>query len=360
MRVALVCPYDLGIPGGVQDQVIRLREWLSTAGHEAWIVAPGTSEHEDAAGEGVAGPSLPPGTVVVGSSTVVRANRSAAPIALDPRVARRVRSAVRGADVVHIHEPFMPIVSLTATRIADLPTVGTFHADPSPVVRHALRIGGPLARSLAGRLDVVTAVSEVARSSVPSIGRVRIIPNGIDVAAYAPSEKDPMSVAFVGRDDPRKGLDVLLEAWEAVAAAVPEAHLTVVGARRPTGPPRVEFLGRVDEVTKRDVLGSAGVAVAPNLGGESFGIVVAEAMASGCAVVASAIPAFTRVLGDAGEFVRPGDAEGLAQRILFVLGDPDRQRSLGVEAMGEVRRFDAGVVTSDYVGAYESAIALHT
>jgi phosphatidylinositol alpha-mannosyltransferase len=350
VRVALVCPYDLGVPGGVQDQVVRLREWVGAMGHEAWIVAPGTEDSAQA---------IPDGTVLVGSSTVVRANRSAAPIALDPRVAGRVRSAVADADVVHIHEPFMPVVSLTATRIADLPTVGTFHADASPLVRRALRVGGGFARAVAGRLDVVTAVSEVARSSVPSIARVRIIPNGIDIAAYAPSEKDPTSVVFVGRDDPRKGLDVLLGAWEAVAAAAPGAHLTVVGAWRDAGPERVEFMGRVDEATKRAVLGRAGIAVAPNLGGESFGIVVAEGMASGCAVVASAIPAFTTVLGDAGEFVRPGDPQGLAQRLIALLARPDRQATLGAEAMVEVSRFGADTVTVAYLDAYRDAIVAH-
>lgn len=345
MKVALICPYDLDRPGGVQDQVMRIARWLDARGHEATIVGPGETG--------------PPGAVLVGGSIVVRANRSAAPIAVDPRVGRRVKAAVAGCDVIHIHEPFMPVVSLAATRIRSIPSVGTFHADAAPWTRTALRLGGPLARLVAGRVDVLTAVSDVARSSISAIDNVRVIPNAIDVDAYGGIPKVPGSVVFVGRDDPRKGLDVLIEAWPLVIDQVPGATLDVVGAERAEALHGVTFHGRVDEDTKRRLLGRATVATAPNLGGESFGIVVVEAMASGCAVVASAIPAFAAVLGDAGELVKPGDSVGLAHRIVDLLADPDRSHRLSAAARERSARYDGGAVVGRYLEVYAEAIALH-
>jgi len=348
MRVALVCPYSLDRAGGVQDQVFRLHRWLTDLGHESWIIGP--SDAEGTPAEGV---------ISMGGSISVRANRSTAPVAIDPRVLRRVRVAVDGADVVHIHEPFLPMVSLAATRIATLPSVGTFHADAAPWVRRALRIGGPFARLLAGRLDVATAVSPIARSVIGAIDDVRIIPNGIDVGTYGGDAVERSRVVFVGRDDPRKGLDVLLDAWSTVRASHPEATLDVVGARRDGSIAGVTFHGWVDDETKRYLLGRAAIAVAPNLGGESFGIVVAEEMASTCAVVASALPAFTQVLGDAGELVRPGDAVGLAERIVALLADDERRSLLGAAAAERVKRFDGPVVASAYLTAYQDAMAIH-
>jgi len=345
MRVGLICPYDLDRPGGVQDQVIRIAGWLEALGHRTTIV-----------GTGEAGP---PGAVLVGGSIVVRANRSAAPIAVDPRVAGRVRAAVEGCDVIHIHEPFMPVVSLAATRIRTIPSVGTFHADAAPWARTALRVGGPLARVVAGRLDVLTAVSDVARSAISAIDNVRVVPNAIDVDAYGGMPKTPGSVVFVGRDDPRKGLDVLLDAWPLVIEQVPGATLDVVGAERTDAIRGVTFHGRVDEHAKRQLLGGARVAAAPNLGGESFGIVVLEAMASGCAVVASAIPAFAAVLGDAGELVKPGDSTGLSQRIVDLLMDPTRTAGLSAAARERSLRYDGEVIVERYLEVYAEAIALH-
>ena len=339
-----MCPYDLALPGGVQDQVVRLAEWLRGQGHEAWIVGPGVDG--------------PPDAALVGGTVTLPANRSAVPISLDPRVAGRVRAATRDADVVHIHEPFMPLVSLTASRISDLPTVGTFHADAPAWARRMLAVGAPITRAVASHLDVVTAVSGVARTSIAALEPVRIIPNGIDVDAFIPGPKEPGTVVFVGRDDPRKGLTNLLAAWPEVRASHPHAVLRVVGAERVEEVDGVEFLGRVDEDRKRSLLSSSAIAVAPNTGGESFGIVIAEAMASGCAVVASALPAFVRVLGDAGELVGVGDVPEIANRVSLLLDDPGRTAQLGSVARDRVRRFDIATVGSEYVAAYDDAIVL--
>lgn len=345
MKVALVCPYDLGKPGGVQDQVIRIARWLEDAGHEAVIVGPGTDG--------------PEGSILVGSTATIPANKASTPISLNPRIGRRIEQAVVDADVVHIHEPLMPTVSLSATRFSHKATVGTFHADPPGWARRGYAIARPVARAAISRLDVVTAVSEVARSSVAGIDDVRIIPNGIDVNDYGGAQKLAGAVAFLGRDDPRKGLGVLLDAWPSVFEAVPGATLAVLGATRDEDVPGVTFAGRVSEEDKRLWLAQAEVYVAPNLGGESFGIVVAEGMASGCAVVASGIPAFVSVLGDAGTFVQPGDAHGLAEAIVGVLTDTDRMAVLADRAVHGVGRFDRSAVVAEYLRAYEDAAARH-
>lgn len=345
MNIAMVCPYDLGKPGGVQDQVIRLAAWLESEGHDTVVVGPGSEGPDDA--------------VLVGGTVTIPANRSAVPIAVDPRVVLRVRESTEGADVIHIHEPLMPVVSLTATRISRQPTVGTFHADAPGWARRMLSMGAPLTRIVTAHLDVVTAVSDVARSSVTALDPVRIIPNGIAVDDFTPARKDPGSVVFVGRDDPRKGLSVLLTAWAGIREEHPDAVLRVIGAERRDEIPGVEFLGRVGDDEKADVLARSIVAVAPNTGGESFGIVVAEAMAAGCAVVASAIPAFVRVVGDAGELVGVGDAGELTRRVVALLHDDEHAAQLASTARERVRRFDIAVVGAGYLDAYEDAVRLH-
>ena len=345
MKVGLVSPYDLGVPGGVQDQVVNLARWLGAEGIETVVVGPGT--------EG------PEGAVLVGSSLSVPVNRSAAPIGVDPRMVSRLRSALESCDVVHVHEPLVPVVSLTAARIGDRPTVGTFHADPSSMMRRSLRFAGPAARRLLGRLDVITAVSPVAASAVPSKDAIRIIPNGVDTGSFSTGPKTPASVVFLGRDEPRKGLDVLLEAWPAVRKAVPEAVLTIVGAERDDEIPGVTWLGRVTEEEKRRALASAEVFVAPNTGGESFGIILVEAMSSGCVVVASALPAFTRVLAGSGELVQPRDPAGLSSRIIDVLDDPVGRAERSTAGLERARRFDGGAVAAEYAAAYRDAVTRH-
>lgn len=342
MKVAIVCPYDLGRFGGVQDQAIKLSEWLREAGHEAWLVGPGTSG--------------PDGAHLVGPVTVITANGAATPITLSPGAWRRTAEAVSDADVVHVHEPFMPIVSQAATAADGPPKVGTFHADPSRAVRRLYRIGGPLLRRVTARLSRATAVSPVAAAPLAGLVDVAVIPNGIDTGDFGKGPKIEHRVAYVGRDDPRKGLDVLLDAWPAVHADVPTAELFVVGADRPADVPGVRFLGAVRDSEKRDVLASSSVFCAPNTSGESFGITLAEAMASGCAVVASGLPAFVHVAGDAAFLVKPGDAPGLARALVELLMSSEERSMLAEAGLARVRRFDREAVLTAYLDAYEAAL----
>lgn len=345
MKVAMVCPYDLGFNGGVQDQAIRLTRWLGTLGHDTVLVGPGEQG--------------PKGAVLLGATRVVKANKAATPIKLHPKVRGTIAEILREVDVAHIHEPLMPSVSLAATRSGDVPRVGTFHADPPPWVRRAYIGTGILLRRVVSKLDVVTASSPVSRSAIAGFVDARVVPNGIETSQYGGGPKDPFSVSFLGRDDERKGLDVLLAAWATVVEAVPEATLTVMGAERPNEGNGVTFLGRVTEEVKAAELARSEIYCAPNLGGESFGIVVAEAMASGCAVVASAIPAFTHVAGDSAEFVAPSEPAALADRIVVLLTNADRRRSLQTRALDRSNQFDGLAVASQFAAAYEDAIAAH-
>jgi phosphatidylinositol alpha-mannosyltransferase len=343
MKVGLVSPYDLGRPGGVQDQVIRLARWLSDAGHDPRVVGPGI--------EG------PDGAILLGPTTVIPANRAKTPIRLDPRVGRELTAALSDVDVIHVHEPLMPTVSPAALRVEGPAKVATFHADPPGWVRRLYRHGRSGVRLAVRNAAVVTAVSPIAGSSIDGVVEYRIIPNGIDVSRYKTGPKTPGRVAFLGRDDERKGLPVLLEAWPTVREAFPDATLSVLGASRDQPIEGVEFFGWVGDEAKEAELGSASVFCAPNLGGESFGIIVAEAMASGCAIVASAIPAFEHVAGPAARFVTPGDSDELAGQIVELLLDPDVGARLGATAEARVQRFDGSSVAAEYIAAYEDAVA---
>jgi phosphatidylinositol alpha-mannosyltransferase len=272
-------------------------------------------------------------------------------------VIRRVADAVATADVVHVHEPFMPMVSLGAVLAASPPVVGTFHADPGTFARNAYRIAEPVVRKVTKRLAVATAVSDVAASAVPAITDMRIIPNGIDLDDYAATEGPvPGRVVFVGRDDPRKGLDVLLQAWPRILRDVPGASLRIIGADRPSGPAGVTFLGRLDEATKRVELGRAAVVVAPNTGGESFGIVVLEAMAAGKAIVAADLKAFRGVAGDTVSWTPVGDPVAVARATAELLGDDEARARLGAAARERAGLFAGPVVVRSYLVAYEDAV----
>jgi phosphatidyl-myo-inositol alpha-mannosyltransferase len=340
MRVGIVCPYDMDAPGGVQQLAGELAARLERAGDEVILVGAGRSD-------------TGPGTVRVGRTVGVRANRSLVPVSLSPMVFPRMRRALRQVDVVHVHEPLIPFVGWAA--LGSRPLVVTFHASPPEWVPKMYR-AAPVARLM--RRSVVTAVSPTAAAPIPAKwGPVEIVPNAIDVESYrVPVPRNPLRVAFLGRDDPRKGLDVLLDAWPAIRGAVPGAELKVMGASRPVAMDGVEFKGRVGGPEKREVLASSRVFVAPNLGGESFGIVVAEGMAAGCAVVCSDLPAFRDVAGDAGTYVAVGEGNALARAVISILADPAEGERLGGAAVDRVTRFDWGVIATRYQLMYRRAL----
>jgi len=351
VRIGLICPYDLGRPGGVQQQVLDIGRLLAAAGESVTIIGPGARV--------VADPSYR--TVEVGRVRPVKANGSVVPLAFGLDVGRQIREVAAELDVLHIHEPLIPVVGPAALR-AGRPVVATFHALPPAWMSLAYRIGIP--RWLGGRWfkgSVMTAVSNEAGRGPRSIGPVTIVPNGLDIASYEQQvSKVPGRVAFLGRDEPRKGLSILKEAWPHVLSNHPDATLTVIGAESPhpdVNPlNNVEYAGRVDEAEKRRLLAEASIMAAPNLGGESFGLVVVEAMAAGCAVVASDIPAFRAVVGGAAELVPPGSPSDLAHAISELLSDPSAIQALGLAARDRARDFDWSRVLPQYRACYQRAI----
>ncbi|MCY3652171.1 MAG: glycosyltransferase family 4 protein [bacterium] len=338
MRIAVVSPYALNVPGGVQAQVIGLARHLRLQGHDAYAVAPsaGFQAHR----------------VDVGGSVSLPINGARARVALSPRVLSRVREAVSDADVIHVHEPMVPLVGWGALG-RDIPTVVTFHADPSRLFRIAYRWGSRRIRTMLGDA-AATVVSPIAKGAIEHLGLEPVeIPNALDVGSFQVSRpRNPCQVAFVGRPDPRKGRDLLLSAWPRVRAVIPEARLLVIGGGETPAIEGVEYRGRVSEADKRSALAGSGVFCAPNRGGESFGITVAEGMAAGCAVVASDLAAFKNVLGGTGLLFRNGDPHSLERSLLEVLTDQGLRERLAIESTSRVAGFDWSNVIHRYLDIY--------
>jgi len=304
------------------------------------------------------GPGESDGTwTSVGGCTNIESNDAIAPVCLEPGAIQRVKEAVRGAEVVHVHEPLTPVVGPAAWIGSDVPTVGTFHAEPAAVVKAVYKFGGPLLAHLVEKIDVLTAVSAEAAGAVEGFAPdVEIVPNAVDVGSFTVRERVPHRVAFVGRDDPRKGLDVLLAAWPAVRASVPDAELLVVGATREVDTAGVRFEGTVSDHRKREVLASSSVFCAPNTGGESFGITLIEAMAAGCAVVSTDLPAFVSVASGAAEHVPVNDSGRLTDVLVGLLANPERVRYLRSVAKTRADVFDWNRVLPRWIALYEQAI----
>ena len=338
MRVALVCPYSLSVHGGVQSQVVGLASALRDLDVEATVLAPGDGKPAD------------PHTKFVGRAIGVRANGSVAPISPWPsswtRTLREIRDG--GFDVVHVHEPFVPGPTLAAVVASPAPVVGTFHQSgwgwPYRLTRPAVRLLGQ-------RLAACVAVSESAAAMVRGpLGRdIEVLWNGVampEARAGVLWDKPARAIAFVGRHETRKGLEVLLRA---LAYLDQDVQLWVIGEGPLTDAlkaaykdERIVWLGRVDDWGRTTRLAQADVYCAPNLGGESFGLVLAEAMAGGSPVVASDLDAFRAVARPGrGEaiLVPPGDPVSLASALQDVLDQPalqDRMREAGLARAREL------------------------
>jgi phosphatidylinositol alpha-mannosyltransferase len=361
VKVLIVSPYSWSTPGGVGAHVGHLARALRSRGHEVRILAPSEGDPE-------------PGVVSVGRSIPIPYNGSIARLAFGPRVALRIRVALRRArpDVVHVHEPFAPSAGLLALLNTRLPVVATFHASIGR--SRAYRVAAPALRPLYRRLAARIAVSEEARRTIERAfgrdGGITVIPNGVEWSRFASLPPPSGSlVLFVGRMEKRKGAAVLVEAFTQLAGQRPDAELVLTGE----GPERktveqtvpeslrdrVTFVGRVDPRELAEVVGRAAVVCAPSLGGESFGIVLLEAMAAGRPVVGSSIPGYAAVVRDGidGILVPPGDAAALAHALERVLADPDAARAMGEAGRERARRYDWPAVASAVEEVYERAIA---
>jgi phosphatidylinositol alpha-mannosyltransferase len=367
MRVGLVCPYSWDIPGGVQAHVRDLAEALLDLGHSVSVLAPADEDMV-----------LPPYVVGAGRAVPIRYNGSVARVQMGPVAAARVRRWLRDGrfDVLHIHEPVAPSVSFLALVQARGPIVVTFHTSTQRS-RWLTAAGGlvqPFLEKIRGRIAVSAAARQV---QVEHLGGDAVeIPNGVAVAQYARATPLPGypreggTVGFVGRyDEPRKGMGVLLDALARIAPDRPGLRLLVAGRGDAADllaglPPalagRVDLLGQVSEADKARMLRSVDVYCAPNLGGESFGIILLEAMAAGTPILASDLDAFRRVLDDgrAGALFPTGDPAALAGCLTALLDDPARRATLAAIGREVVSPYDWRVVTRQVLAVYETVIAI--
>jgi phosphatidylinositol alpha-mannosyltransferase len=362
MRIGMVCPYSFDVPGGVQSHVLQLAEVMRARHHDVSVLAP-SSPHVD----------LPQYVVSGGRAVPIPYNGSVARLRFGPATHRKVKRwlADGNFDVLHLHEPNAPSLSMLALMIAEGPIVATFHTSTTKSL--TLSFFEPILRPWHEKIVGRIAVSDLARRwQMEALGSDAVeIPNGVDVASFARAPvlngypRTGKTVLFLGRfNEPRKGMAVLLRALPALVERFPDLEVLIVGRgdgeelRGGAGPlaHHLRFLGQVDDAEKASALRSADVYCAPNTGGESFGIVLVEAMAAGTPVVASDLDAFRRVLldGMAGRLVPVDDAEALATGITKVLDDA-KLRSRYVEAAtAAVRRYDWSVVAQQIMRVYET------
>ncbi|WP_433566275.1 glycosyltransferase family 4 protein [Nocardia sp. CA-151230] len=362
MRIGMVCPYSFDVPGGVQAHVVELAQVLIERGHKVSVLAPAADDTP-----------LPDFVVSAGKAVAIPYNGSVARLSFGPTAYTRIRRwiAENDFDVLHIHEPNAPSLSMLALKIAEGPIVATFHTSTtkSLVLSTFQGVLRPYHEKISGRI----AVSELARRwQVEALGGDAVeIPNGVDVPAFAHAPllagypRAGKSVLFLGRfDEPRKGMEVLLGALPELVRRHPELELLIVGRgdedrlRREAGENagHLRFLGQVSDAEKASAMRSADVYVAPNLGGESFGIVLVEAMAAGTAVVASDLDAFRRVLrdGTAGQLVPVGDSARLGEAISGMLTDDVRREEFIRTANQVVGEYDWPVVAEQILRVYET------
>ncbi|MBT2229718.1 glycosyltransferase family 4 protein [Nonomuraea sp. NEAU-A123] len=366
MKVGIVCPYSWDMPGGVKQHIDDLAQALIAQEHDVSVIAPAADDEE-----------LPPYVTGAGRAIPVPYNGSVARMSFGFISAARVRRWVRDGrfDVLHIHEPLVPSLGVLACWAAKGPIVATFHA--SWTRSRAIAVAEPLLRSALEKLSGRIAVSDAARKSLVEQfgGDTVLIPNGVTVSRYAHAEPldgwgpDGATLGFLGRmDEERKGLPILLDAFKPLAAERPGLKLLIAGPgdakdvydRVPKAlHDRVTVLGQVSEADKIRAYHSVDVFCAPNTRGESFGIVLAEAMASGATVLASDIPAFRRVLGDgqAGALFTNGDPASLAREAAALLDAPERRAKLAEEALVAVGKYDWSTVARDVVRVYETVTA---
>ena len=362
MRIGMVCPYSFDVPGGVQSHVLQLAEAMRERGQDVSVLAP-SSPHV----------SLPDYVVSAGRAFPIPYNGSVARVQFSPTVHGKVRRwlAEGEFDVLHLHEPNAPSLSLWALRVAEGPIVATFHTSTTKSLSLSLLQGWlrPSNEKIVGRI----AVSDLARRwQMEALGSDAVeIPNGVDVASFESAPLMPgyprpgKTVLFLGRyDEPRKGMAVLVDALPALVERFPGLQVLIVGRgnedelRTKVGrlAGHLRFLGLVDDAAKASALRSADVYCAPHTGGESFGIVLVEAMAAGTPVVASDLHAFRQVLrdGEAGRLVAVDDSAALADGLIAVLENDRLAKRYAAAGSSAVRRYDWSVVASQIMRVYET------
>jgi phosphatidylinositol alpha-mannosyltransferase len=354
LRIGMVSPYSLTIPGGVQQQVLGLARALREKGHEVRVLGP------------CDGPPPDPFVTPLGNSLPTAVNGSVAPLAPDASAALRTIRALNDEafDVLHIHEPLVPGPTLTSLLVKMAPVVATFHSagESAPY-----RVFARQLKWIASRIDIRVGVShdavELAQRYIG--GEYEVLFNGIDLAMYdsAPVRTRENVIFFLGRHEPRKGLSVLIDAmallpsdvtlW--VASDGPETESL---RSRTEGDPRIQWLGRISDEEKIDRLSRASAFCAPSLRGESFGIVLIEAMASGVPVVSTDIDGYRNVAthGENALLVEPGNPQVLAAALARVLTDKPMAQQFREKGLVRAREFSMDTLADHYVEMYQRAL----
>ena len=363
LRIGLVCPYSWDVPGGVQNHIRDLAEFLIANGHYVEVLAPAT-ESDD----------LPSYVVSAGRAVSIPYNGAVARILFGVGANSRVRSWINEGDfdLLHLHEPAIPSLALLACWAGEGAMVGTFHA--AAKYQKAIVAIGPILEPVIEKLSARIAVSEAARLTLTAHLETDaiVIPNGIYAENYRDgtprAEWQVNTIGFLGRfEEDRKGLPVLLNALPIIARFVPDIRVLIAGPGDseeilenvdPQLRHRVEFLGKISEEDKADFLSSISLYIAPNTGGESFGIILAEAMAGGATVVASDIPAFADVLGDGkfGALFESENSEILAKVIIDLLRDDLKRSELAKAGAKHAQRYDWSQVGDEIFEVYELAM----
>ena len=367
LRIGMVSPYGWDIPGGVQIHIRELAEHFIAQGHDVSVISPVSDEDS----------IVDPWLVSAGRPVPIPFNGSVARVLFGPIAATRVRQWIAQGefDILHMHEPGIPSISLLACWAAEGAMVGTFHAS-TPKMRVIASVG-PLIEPLIEKLSARIAVSEMAQETLKNLYGTEavVIPNGIDCSRFARARgmeelrsNNGLRIGFLGRfEETRKGLPLLLEALPKIMKMLPGVELVVAGPGDPAKvlskvdphvAQRVKFLGRLSEEEKVKFLASLNLYIAPNTGGESFGIILAEAMASGTPILASNIPAFLDLLavGDSGVTFASEDPSDLAVKVVELLRNGARLRELAENGSRSAIRFDWGGVATQIMSVYEVAM----
>ena len=362
LNIGIVCPYGWDAPGGVQAHIADLRSYLVKQGHQVSVLAP-TADEE----------SLPDWVVSAGKPLSIPYNGAVARVLFGPIAFAKVKQwiADNEFDLLHLHEPAIPSISLLACWAAEGPMVGTFHA--SAKKQKASFAIVPILEPVIEKLSARIAVSEAARETLVAHldTDAVVIPNGIYAERMRGRVRDEWSgqtLGFMGRfNEPRKGLKVLIDALPIISRFLPEVKVLVAGPGDPEEflsqidpqlRSRIQFLGKLTEAEKADFMSSVGAYIAPNTGGESFGIILAEALAGGAAVVAADIPAFAALLenGKYGRLFKSEDSTDLAKVVIDLLREPVARNEMAQAGQIYAQKFDWDVVAKDIFEVYEMAI----
>ena len=366
IRIGMVCPYGWDTPGGVQTHIRDLADHLIEEGHYVSVLTPVSDDSVDSANY----------VVNAGKPISIPVNGSVAKILFGPVASSRAKQwiASEDFDLLHLHEPAIPSLSLLACSAAEGPLVGTFHV--STQKKKAIYAIGPILEPIVEKLTARIAVSELARSTLKDHFDTDavVIPNGIDGQRYANAKisenySGGHTVGFIGRfEESRKGLQVLLDSLAIVSRFIPDVTYLIAGPGEsedflkrlnPQLRSRIKFLGLLTNEQKMSFLKTVQIYVAPNTGSESFGIILTEALSAGTAVIASDIPAFKAVLenGAAGDLFINGDSADLAKVLVALLRDDQRRKKLAENGKLSAQKYDWQVVAEQIEHIYEMAIA---